>query len=282
MHRETSSVLVVAAALVAPSTSTTAQVSSPRWPECAPQQVEVVLLGVYHMAGSRDDIQSDVDDVLSVRRQQEVAVLIDRLAAIAPDKIALEAGIEYQQRLNAWYAAYRTGAHELNRNERQQLGFRLAARLNHDSVYAVDFPMGIGNDSIGAFWERHAEVRRWSDRIVAAGPQRSTDPDVRLRASSLAEYLTWVNSEEALTTEGNRFMYAHLVAGEGSNYGGPDLYARWFERNAKIAHHVTRIVDQDDRRVLVIIGSGHVRPLRHLFDLAPQFCPVSPIPFLTP
>ena len=281
MFRYTSPALIAAAGLVVASTPTSAQAPPPGWPECDALQVQIVLLGVYHMAGSSDDIQRDVDDVLSERRQREINALIDQLHAIEPDKIALEAGIQHQERLNVLYAQYRAGRRELNRNERQQLGFRLAARLDHDSVYAVDFPMGIGNDSIRAFWERHPQYRDWSDRIVAAGPQRAMDPDARLLASTLSEYLLWVNSEEALSTEGNRFMYAHLVAGEGGNYGGADLYTRWFERNAKIAHHVARIVDEDDRRVLVIIGSGHVRPLRHLFDLAPQFCPVSPTTFLT-
>lgn len=54
--------------------------------------------------------------------------------------------------------------------------------------------------------------------------------------------------------EGNRAMYAHLIAGEDCNYGGADLYTRWYERNIKMAHHVARIASSTDKRVLVIIG----------------------------
>ena len=99
----------------------------------------------------------------------------------------------------------------------------------------------------------------------------------RLAGSTLVDYLHWQNGEEALREEGNRAMYAHLIAGEDGNYGGADLYTRWYERNIKMAHHVSRIAIPTDKRVLVIVGSGHVRPLRDVLDLSPHFCPVSPL-----
>lgn len=254
------------------------------WPQCLPAQVEVILLGTFHMAGSSDETRREVDDVLSPTRQAQMVELVERLAGARPDKIALEADVRAQGSLNEAYRAYRAGAAALTRNERQQLGFRLAARLDHDSVYAVDYPRGIGNDSIGAFYRRHPDVRERSQTLLAAGAEllRPPDPDSLLAASTLLEYFAWINSERALISEGNVAMYAHIVAGEGDNYGGADLLTGWFERNIRMAHHVARIVEPDDRRVLFIVGSGHVRPLRDVFDLAPQFCPVSPVAYLMP
>jgi hypothetical protein len=37
-------------------------------------------------------------------------------------------------RLDSLYAAYRAGRHELSRNETEQVGFRLAARFEHERV----------------------------------------------------------------------------------------------------------------------------------------------------
>jgi pheromone shutdown protein TraB len=62
--------------------------------------------------------------------------------------------------------------------------------------------------------------------------------------------------------------------------GGPQLLARWYERNFRMAHNLTRALRPETRRVLVIVGSGHVPPLRTIFDEAPGFCPVSPLPLL--
>ncbi|HYR08130.1 MAG TPA: DUF5694 domain-containing protein, partial [Longimicrobium sp.] len=71
-----------------------------------------------------------------------------------------------------------------------------------------------------------------------------------------------------------------LAAGEGGNLGGPRLLARWYERNFIMAHYLTRVLRPETRRVLVLVGSGHVPPLRAILDESPDFCPVSPLPLL--
>ena len=47
-----------------------------------------------------------------------------------------------------------------------------------------------------------------------------------------------------------------------------------------MAHNLTRMLRPDVKRILVIVGSGHVPPLRNLLDEAPQFCPISPLSLL--
>jgi hypothetical protein len=71
-----------------------------------------------------------------------------------------------------------------------------------------------------------------------------------------------------------------LRAGEGTNLGGPQLLARWYERNIYMAHYLTRSLLPGTRRVLVLIGAGHVPPLRNILDESPELCPVSPLPLL--
>jgi CTP:molybdopterin cytidylyltransferase MocA len=71
-----------------------------------------------------------------------------------------------------------------------------------------------------------------------------------------------------------------LAAGEGTNFGGPQLLTRWYERNIIMAHNLTRVLRPETRRVLVIVGSGHVPPIRNVLDESPDFCPVSPLPYL--
>jgi CTP:molybdopterin cytidylyltransferase MocA len=71
-----------------------------------------------------------------------------------------------------------------------------------------------------------------------------------------------------------------LAAGQGGNRGGPQLLARWYERNIIMAHNLTRVLRPGTRRVLVVVGSGHVPPMRNVLHESPDFCPVSPLPYL--
>jgi CTP:molybdopterin cytidylyltransferase MocA len=72
----------------------------------------------------------------------------------------------------------------------------------------------------------------------------------------------------------------YLAAGEGQNYGEPQFLAQWYARNFNMAHNFTRMLRHDVKRILVIVGSDHVPPLRNPLDEAPQFCPVSPLALL--
>lgn len=245
----------------------------PGWPACEDRQVEVVLLGTFHMAGHAEEIRSP-------RRQAEIRTLVDGLVEMEPTGVALEADIGRQEQLQAAYRAHVEEGRELTANERQQIGFRLARRLNHDSVHAVDYPLhDIGNDSIGAFYDRHPELQRRYAWVLEGVERWRAESDRRREEATIEEYLRWMNGESALARESNNIMYGHVMAGEGSNYGGPRMLEKWYSRNLRTVHHLSRLADHDDR-ILLVIGGGHVRVLRDLLELAPQYCPVSPLPWL--
>jgi len=102
-------------------------------------KIEVMVLGSYHFTGGGQDLHNaNVDDHLAPQRQAEIQTVVDTLAAFAPDKIMVELTPEYEADFNARYEAYRTGTDALGVNERDQLGMRLAAQLDHDRLYAID------------------------------------------------------------------------------------------------------------------------------------------------
>jgi hypothetical protein len=99
---------------------------------------QVLVLGVYHMSNpGRDIFNMKADDVLAPTRQAEIAQLIEVLKRFHPTKIAVEADA-WDDRIRKRYADYAGGTHELSRNEVEQIGFRLAKELGHESVYPVD------------------------------------------------------------------------------------------------------------------------------------------------
>ncbi len=115
--------------------------TAPATAECPAGRTPVLVLGTTHFDNpGQDAINVEADDVRSPRRQAELELLLAKLAAFRPTLIAIEA----PYRDTKWpdrYAAWRRGERELGRNEIEQIGFRLAARLDLPTVVPVDYPM---------------------------------------------------------------------------------------------------------------------------------------------
>ncbi len=249
---------------------------------CASGEIEVMLLGTYHFAGSTTDaVQQQAEDVLTPGRQTELEDLAGRLARWSPDQIAVEWPYDFVDSTTARYQRYVASGTTQSRNEVVQIGFRLAKRLGHPTVYPIDYRMPIGNDSIEALFARRPQFKQHMDSLQASTQAGADSSGVWRRGSTIVEHLRAVNTDAALHGGNSLAMFGSLLsAGEGNNYGGPEILARWYERNIKMVHNLTRVLQPSTRRVLVVVGSGHVPPLRNLLDEAPQFCPVSPLPYL--
>lgn len=162
-----------------------------------------------------------------------------------------------------------------------QVAFRLARRLGHPTVYPIDRQMPLGNDSIEPLLARRPDLQRRVDSVMAALRAQADSTAAWQRTTTIIEHLRRANSEEGLHGGNSWSMFGSwLAAGEGENVGGPRLLARWYERNILMAHNLTRVLRPGTRRVLVLVGSGHVPALRNILDESPDFCPVSPLPLL--
>ena len=222
-------------------------------PEAKP---EILVLGTYHMANpGRDLYNMQADDVLSAKRQQELAQAIEVLKKFQPTKIAIEADVG-SERVAKEYSDYLAGKYELSRNEIDQIGYRLAKELGHKAVYPVDeegdFP-----------WQRvvdYALATGRKDKLDAASASWGTsvkELDSYLRSHTVLETLEYVNSD-ALTSQGVATYFAMVPYGEPGDYAGPDLLAAWYQRNIRIYHNIHGLIGSPSERILVIYGSGHL------------------------
>src|SRR5688572_20211064 len=86
----------------------------------AQARTEILVLGTFHMdSPGRDLFNTQVDDVLSPKRQEEMAQLIAVLKRFRPTKIAVEANVT-SRRAGQQYAHYLAGKYVLTRNEIDQ------------------------------------------------------------------------------------------------------------------------------------------------------------------
>lgn len=253
----------------------------PGWPAPEDGQVRVMLLGVYHMANpGLDEYNVEADDVLAPERQAELSGLADRLVRWEPDRVAVERAYDEQSEVDALYGDYRAGAGVERRGEEVQIGYRVADRLDHDRVHAVDYPMTLDNDDLAALEDRGFEPERKTDAALPDGETVVRESRQRLLDATIPEYLAWLNGEDRLRVNHDLMFDRGVRWGEGDNFGGPLSLARWYDRNARVAHLLWRALEPGDERALLVVGSGHVRALRHLLDEAPMLCPTSPLPYL--
>ncbi len=239
--------------------------------------VRLLILGTFHFANpGQDAINPEVPDVLTPEKQREIREVVDALARFRPTKIALEWPYENAARLDSLYHAYRGGAHELTRNERQQLGFRLAAELGHERVYAVDWRNRFGMDRVMA-WAAENDpsfiryFEEFRDRILSTS-------DSLHRTETVGGALRHVNRAEDVRQTFAPYMRMAVV-GADSVYIGMEPVVNYYERNLRIFVNIHRIAEPGDR-VLAIFGSGHAPFLRQFAEGHPDVELVDPLEYL--
>jgi hypothetical protein len=240
--------------------------------------IPVLLVGTFHLANpGRDLANVDVDDVLTERRQQELEVVAAALSRFAPTKVAVEYPADCARNLDAAYAAWRDGGRELNRSEVEQLGFRVAARGNHDAVFGVDVEGDFYDPAIEPLIADGPNADRWA-RILQAAEAATAELTLQLARSSIGDVLRMMNSPDAIAA--GLEPYGDLLAiSEGGNLVGVTMVANWYTRNMKIAANLHAIADPGDR-ILVIYGHGHIPVLRHFLEAGSVFEVVDPLEFL--
>ncbi|MEJ7576794.1 MAG: DUF5694 domain-containing protein [Pyrinomonadaceae bacterium] len=238
---------------------------------CTAQSAKILILGTYHMDNPRLDAKNlEADDVLLPRRQREITELIEKLARFKPTKIAIEA----PYRNTTWtdrYKKYLAGEHKLGRNEIEQIGFQLAKRLNLPTLYPIDFSMfmsGLVPNEIE--YPQPKPIRADDAKPVEAPPL--SEGDKLLRRSTVTEFLQHMNREETIRKDHAQYMEMLLPTEDAAIYGRTDLLTNWYKRNLRIFTNINRITEFPNDRVLVIVGSGHLKILKDLAADSPYFC----------
>jgi hypothetical protein len=216
----------------------------------------LMVLGSAHFdVPGRDFVNFEIEDVLSERRQKEIAAVVQRLAEFHPTRIAIEMAGKNQAVLDQRYLDYREGRYELGRNEAAQFGMRLAALLGHERIYAVDWndnPPGVEADyDWPGFAAAHGQEAK-----VAAVMEHSKSAFPELKDQTIGQFLLQLNAPEVLNASHHTYFEIAKI-GEGDALPGASWVGTWYARNLKIYSRLAGLVTEPDDRVLVIYGAGH-------------------------
>jgi Family of unknown function (DUF5694) len=245
-------------------------------PTARPAPAAVMVLGTYHMGGSGDYMQMEADDVLSPRRQRDIAALAEALAAFRPTKIMVEVPVAQGTALNERYRRYAAGQDTLHANEVDQIGFRLAKRLGHAQLHAIDYRQDENVGRVVGWAAQNGDtafvsgVRQFQVRMKASGDS--------LRGLTVMEYLRRLNSPAA-DAMGQAAYLGMARVGRDSTFVGADLVAGRYARNLKIYATLARLTQPGDR-VLVIYGASHGKLLRDFIRESSDLTLVDVTPYL--
>lgn len=248
----------------------------------APKPVEVMVLGTYHFAGSDSDLVSvETDDVRSEKRQRELARVAEALAKFKPTAIAVERETTAPDFVDPKFAEFTPDALAKTKNEREQIGYRLAKEAGVTRVYGIDEQPSKGEPDYFPFGRvaEHATSSGQGEAfntLLAGLRARIDKANGELARMAIADALIEANGGALSAPD---FYYEIAKFDVGEDQPGAELEGYWFMRNAKIFSKLMQVAEPGDR-IVVVYGAGHKFWLDHLAEHTPGFVKVDPVPYL--
>ena len=169
---------------------------------------------------------------------------------------------------------YQQGEHRDRRDERYQIGMRMANELGMDTLYSID--AGTFSGDLQAVTDTTFLKELGKDYDF-----RSDDPydsiltvwfeteNKMVSKVPLLDYMKHINSKESHDYGYGSYLTGDFKLGE---YRGADvLSVWWYNRNLRIFRNIQRLTEGPEDRILVVIGNGHAAILRQLIEMSPEY-----------
>ena len=238
------------------------------------EQVDVTILGVHHFHNPGADMFNiNQDNIKSPHRQNEVLELVEKLMKFNPSKVVIEKvyGDTVQQELYEEFLTLRDES-KLSENEKEQVGFRIAARQGHSNIYPFDFRQGMNLEELEKLAQKDPEVgAKFGGMMQEIGSFIQGINDT-LQQSTILEFLTYMNEQASVDMNHQIYLRMLQMTGEDT-YGASEAVTQWYGRNIRMFYNLNRIADFDNEneRILIIVGQGHKAILQDLIEDAPYY-----------
>jgi uncharacterized protein DUF5694 len=228
----------------------------------ADQRPTLLVLGTGHLANPGHDVANvKVDDVLAPARQAEIREVVAQLASYRPTHIAVEWPIKDQAALDARYRDYREGKYQLDRGEEEQIGLRLAAKLNLPRVYAVDWNEDSPGKDEDYDWVAYGQAHGQKAQVTALLDPKGVIGIAPLGTQTIGKWFLQLNRSEMLAAS-HRNYFDWAAIGDADHQPGANWVGQWYARNLRIFTNLVRAADRPHDRLLVVYGQGHAYLLR--------------------
>lgn len=234
----------------------------------AAEPVQVMVLGSYHFANPGQDVANvKADDVLLPARQAQLRDVAAGLAKFKPTRVAVEEDAdELPQRALPIYRAYLAGERRDQRNEMDQIAFRVAKSQGLAEVYGIDADGDFPFEAVQQYAKAHGQgeaLQRMLDELNA----QTREFEAAQARSTIGQLLRTMNDPARIRRD-HAFHMVALRFGQAADQPGAALAAGWYARNLGICARLSQVVRPGDR-VLVVYGAGHNYLLRHCVEATP-------------
>lgn len=238
---------------------------------------QIAFLGTLHFKQFHNEA-IETQNFLSERRQLEFEALAKKLAVFNPNVIYVEREPSYQKDLDSLYKLplSKTGISEV-----YQIGFRMARRLNHQTVYGVDHYESISQNLIES-GDNYEEFRTALKSFQNLG--REITKQFLSGELTIQAFLAEINRKDRIEMSHRLFFNtpAYVTNGRFSReeglglidnrFIGSEFISLFYNRNLKIYSNILNKQSQDKaNRILIIVGQTHVGVLQSLFELNTKF-----------
>ena len=246
--------------------------------------VQVMVLGSWHFDNPGLDLNNiRAEDVLTPHRQRELDAVARAIAAFRPTRVMVERVGRGADLSDPNYAAFTPDTLRTVRNERAQLGYRIARLAGLTRVDAIDEQPGEGEpdyfpfDAVAAY-AKASGMDEQLQAMMGTIAAEAKSFEARQRTTTIAQLLLSANDPAGVQSSIAGY-YQLLRIGDAERQPGAVLNAMWYMRNAKIFGKLMLLARPGDR-VLVIYGAGHNYWLRHFAAETDGFRNVDPAPYL--
>ena len=246
-------------------------------------KIKILLLGSDHLS---QVYQKDYPktDVLTPLNQNELKSFTALIEKFAPDMIGIEDTRDNQPETDSLYHLYtenklKLDTLEYGRSERYQIAFRLGKSAGLDEITCVNYKGGTSQsildngDNIGIYKKEGMEMRE----LVIKKYDALKNGDL-----SIKQYLIFLNQPEAYKKIYHLRYITPAKVRNGTfknpdkmvdndfidnEYIGAELISVFKNRDYKIySNIVTSQMRKNAKRVLIVIGVGHIQSLKTIFS----------------
>lgn len=238
-------------------------------------KAQVLVVGTFHFDYPNLDAHKTSDDkkidVLAEPKKSEVTELVNYIKKFKPTKIAIEAMPEWKA--GEKLARYKKGEFRDKRDERYQIGMRIASEMNLDTIYSLDanpFDMELTQLDTVYFNKFFTDFDfKTDDPYGKMFTQWYGYEESLPQKTNLLSYFKRINSQQA-----HRLAYGAYLVGDFKldDVRGADILSIWwYNRNLRIFRKLQQMTQNPQDRILMIFGNGHAAVLRQLLECSPEF-----------
>ncbi|WP_405396204.1 DUF5694 domain-containing protein [Maribacter sp. Asnod2-G09] len=245
------------------------------------KKTEVLLVGTFHFSNfdqshNIDIIQTNEVDVLTEKNQKELELICNKIAKFNPSKIFVEYPFSRQSELDSIYENFVPEKFELKeRDEGEQLSFRVAKLLGHKRIFACDyrgssFPY---NTMIQSMKTSNQNELIASDQLIDEQWENNYN-DIVNKNQSLLDVLYFLNNEKERKIDRAWFLNFANKAGTANDTIGTFLASEWSRRNLHMYSKIQKQVTEKDDKIMILLGSSHIAILKDFINYNPNWATV--------